>query len=153
MRRLTLAICLVLTAAPLAAEKWTYASSDYFEVYATGGDRQARDAITYFERVHAFFTDFLKLSPQPGKPTRLIVFSSDKQFAPYRPNEVAAAFYLAGPDRDFIVMKSLDDESYPIVVHEYAHLIFRHSGARYPIWLNEGLAEFFSTLSPEGRRR
>ncbi len=153
MRRLTLVICLVLTAAPLAAEKWTYAASDYFEVYATGGDRQARDAITYFERVHAFFTDVLKLSPKPGKPTRLIVFSSDKQFAPYRPNEVAAAFYLSGPDRDFIVMKSLDDESYPTVVHEYSHLIFRHSGARYPIWLNEGLAEFFSTLSPEGREK
>ena len=149
---LTLLVCFVLTAAPRAAERWTYASSDHFEVYTTGGNRQARDALIYFERVHAFFTDFLKRTPRQGKPTRLIIFSGDKQFAPYRPNEVAAAFYLAGPDRDFIVMKSLDEESYPLVVHEYAHLMFRHSGARFPVWLNEGLAEFFSTMEPEGSR-
>jgi Tfp pilus assembly protein PilF len=35
-------------------------------------------------------------------------------------------------------------------VHEYAHLIMRHAGVNYPRWLNEGLAEFFSTLSPQG---
>lgn len=153
MRYVTLLVCLlILAAAPRAAEKWTYASSDYFEVYATGGDRQAREALTYFERVHAFFTGFLKLAPRRGKPTRLIIFSGDKQFAPYRPNEVAAAFYLSGPNRDFIVMKSLDKDAYPVVVHEYAHLLIRHSGARFPLWLNEGLAEFFSTMSPEGGR-
>lgn len=39
-------------------------------------------------------------------------------------------------------MQSLDADSYPIVVHEYAHLIMWHAGATYPAWLNEGLAEF-----------
>lgn len=151
MRLLPLLCCLLLTVAPVrAADNWTYAASDHFEVYTTGGERRAREALVYFERVHAFFADFLKLSPRTGMRTRLIIFSGDRQFAPYRPNEVAAAYYQAGPDRDYIVMKSLDADAYPIVVHEYAHLINRHSGAVYPIWLNEGLAEFFSTLEPRG---
>ena len=152
MRRLTLACALILASSSNAAAAWSYAASDHFEVYAAGGDRDARDALNYFERVQAFFTDFMGLSPRPGAVTRLVVFNGDRQFAPYRLNEVSTAFYLAGPDRDFIVMKSFDENANRIVVHEYAHLVIRHAGLRFPLWLNEGLAEFFSTLAPEGRR-
>lgn len=144
-------VCLLgLAPSEAKAQRWTHASSEHFEVYTTGGDGRARAALTYFERVHGFFEDFLKLTPAQKQPTRLIVFSSDREFAPYRLNEVATAFYLSGPDRDYIVMRSLDAESYPVIVHEYAHLIMRHSRVSYPRWLNEGLAEFFSTLSPQG---
>lgn len=138
----------VLVPASARAQQWTYAASDHFEVYTTGGERRARAALTYFERVHAFFEDVLNLSPVQKVPTRLIVFSSAREYAPYRLNEFATAYYRSGPDRDHIVMQSLDAESYPVVVHEYAHLIMRHSGARFPAWLNEGLAEFYSTISP-----
>ena len=142
--------CLLLPRSTDAADTWTYAASDHFEVYTTGGARQARDALAYFERVHAFFSDFLHLTPKQVRPTRVIVFSGDREYKPYRLNDVAVAYYRAGPDRDYIVMKSFDPEAYPTVVHEYAHLIVRHSGQSYPLWLNEGLAEFFSTLSPLG---
>src|SRR5688572_26609994 len=154
MRRPGLALALWmcgLLVAPLPAmADWTHASSDHFEVYTTGGARRAREALTYFERVHAFFTDYMKLAPKAGQPTRLIVFSNVREFRPYRFNEVATAYYRPGPDRDYIVMESLSEEAYPLVVHEYAHLIMRHTGANFPLWLNEGYAEFFSTLSPYG---
>ena len=142
----------VLGASAAAAQTWTSAESEHFEVYTTGGDRTARDALTYFERVHAFFTDFMKIAPQTKARTRLIVFTGDRQFAPYRPGELTVAFYQSGPERDYIVMRALDNEAYPIVVHEYVHLVLRHSPGTYPVWLNEGLAEFFSTIAPEGNR-
>lgn len=142
--------CLLLPRSANAADTWTYAASDHFEVYTTAGAKQARDALAYFERVHAFFSDFLHLTPKQARPTRVVLFSGDRDYKPYRLNEVAIAYYRPGPDRDYIVMKSFDPEGYPTVVHEYAHLIVRHSGQSYPIWLNEGLAEFFSTLSPLG---
>jgi len=135
-----------------AAPQWTYASSDHFEVYTTGGDRRAREALVSFERVHAFFTDYMGLSSAPGRPTRLIVFSSENEFKPYRANAVARAYYQPGPDRDYIVMSSYDDESQRVVVHEYVHLIIRHSSLDYPVWLNEGMAEFFSTIAPQGSK-
>ena len=154
MRRLALATCfLAASSAPAqAADTWTYASSDHFEVYTTGGARTAREALIYFDRVHAFFTEFMRLAPPTSAPTRLVVFSGDRQFEPYRPSQAAVAFYQPGPDRDYIVMQSLDESAYPIVVHEYVHLVIRHSGGTLPLWLNEGLAEFFSTLEPEGNR-
>jgi Flp pilus assembly protein TadD len=154
MRRLLLAVTLlwVSGASTAAAQTWTHAESEHFEVYTTGGDRTARDALTYFERVHAFFTDFMKIAPQTTARTRLIVFTGDRQFAPYKPGDLAVAFYQSGPERDYIVMRALDSEAYPIVVHEYVHLVLRHSPGTYPLWLNEGLAEFFSTLAAEGNR-
>lgn len=139
-----------MSAAISAAPQWTYASSDHFEVYTTGGDRRAREALASFERVHAFFTDYMNLSLMAAKPTRLIVFSSEGEFKPYRANAVSRAYYQSAADRDYIVMSSLDEESQRVVVHEYVHLLVRRSNLDYPIWLNEGIAEFFSTIEPQG---
>ena len=158
-----LVFCLLPASLSLWAQpKWVYASSDHFEVFTTAGERPARDALTQFERIHGFFTDYLKFTVKSGRRTRLIIFSNEREFAPYRPNEFATAFYQGGA-RDTIVMRSPDADG-PLVVHEYAHLIVRHSGASLPLWLNEGVAEFYSTVSfvgdnvtiglvPEGRLR
>ena len=150
MHRGVALLCLLWIAVPTAAEKWTYGSSEHFDVYSTGGDRTARGALTYFEQVHAYFAVVFRQSPAIKARTRLIVFSNTRQFAPYRPNESAVAFYQPGPDGDYIVIERLDEDSQPIVVHEYAHLFIKHGGANYPVWLNEGLAEFYSTMKAEG---
>jgi hypothetical protein len=152
MPRVALAAWLAMAAMSAAAPKWTYASSDHFEVYTTGGDGRAREALASFERVHAFFTDYMNLSPATARPTRLIVFSGENEFKPYRANAVSRAYYQSAADRDYIVMSSLDSESQRVVVHEYVHLLVRHSNLDYPVWLNEGLAEFFSTIEPQGSK-
>ena len=156
MRRLIFLILLMTMAFPAmsrGADTWTYAASDHFEVYTTANAGTAREALKYFESVHTFFAvTFPSQRPELKNRTRLIIFSNDRQFAPYRPNESAAAFYQSGAERDYIVMKGFDEAANQIVVHEYVHLFLRHSGGRYPVWLNEGLAEFFSTMTPERGR-
>src|SRR5262245_34476926 len=79
----------IFVSAPAAAPTWTYSSSAHFEVYTTGGEGRARDALLYFERAHAFFASYLQLSPAQTRPTRLVIFSNDREYAPYRPNEFA----------------------------------------------------------------
>jgi len=150
MRPALILVVLLLTARVEAAETWTYASSEHFEVYTSAGAGTARQSLAYFERIHTFFAQQLNLRPTPKAPARLIIFSNDRQFAPYRPNASAAAFYQSGVDRDYIVMGRFDEESNDIVAHEYMHLIVRYSRAQFPVWLNEGLAEFFSTVAPDG---
>jgi len=119
--------CFLLAPGLRAAGTWTYASSAHFEVYTTGGEARARDALLYFERAHAFFRSYLKLTSVQSRPTRLIVFSNEKEYVPYRPNEFATAYYQSGPDGDNIVMQSLEQSSLTVVVHEYVHLVIRHS--------------------------
>ena len=51
---------------------------------------------------------------------------------------------------DFIVMSDASSEHYPVAVHEYTHLMIHQSGMEIPAWLNEGLAELYSSLEPRG---
>lgn len=134
----------------LAAPHWTYGTSEHFEVYTTAGENGAREALASFERIRGFFIDYLKLSPARQNPTRLVVFSGDSEFKPYRLNEASIAYYGPGPDRDVIVMRSLHEDDEPVAVHEYAHLVLQQAGNRFPVWFNEGIAEFFSTMAPFG---
>jgi tetratricopeptide (TPR) repeat protein len=81
---------------------------------------------------------------------RLVAFSSAKEFEPYRANDFAIAYYQQTPDGDAIVMSHGGADTFPVAVHEYVHLLVRHAGFNFPPWLNEGLAEFYSTLKPRG---
>ena len=82
---------------------------------------------------------------------RIVAFRGEKQYQPYRLNEFATAYYTRGRNRDYIVMQDISSEHYPVAIHEYAHFI-EHSGLNPPPWLNEGLAELYSTLTPVGKK-
>ena len=83
---------------------------------------------------------------------RIIAFKNEKEYRPYRPNEFAAAFFQPGAIHDLIVMSSASSEHYPVAVHEFTHLMIHQSGMELPPWLNEGLAELYSSLEPSGEK-
>ncbi len=146
------AIALVcILCAPLAGSegpRWLKVTSPNFEIFTTAGERSGRDVARHFEQVRGFFAEAMGLGTQPGPPVRIVVFRTDKEYAPYSPNDFATAFYLGTDDRDYIIMKSASSEHFPIAVHEYTHLLVKHSGIAVPVWFNEGLAELYSNLKP-----
>lgn len=142
-----LATCTLATA---AGREWTAATSDHFELLTTGGKGKARSGIQHFEEVRDFFMRALGFDPKLKQKIRLVAFDSVSEWKRYRPNEVASAFYLSGADRDTIAMESLRGEVYQTAVHEYVHLLLRHSGGTFPVWLNEGLAELYSSMNVQG---
>ncbi len=145
-----LALCIVPACG--AAEQWIRLKSANFELLTTVNEKKAREAILYFEEVRAFFVQSSSSKRAPGLPIRIVVFKSEREYKPYRPNEVAVAFYQGTSERDYIVMGALSEETYPIAIHEYTHVVIQHSDLKPPIWLNEGLAEMYSTLKPLGKK-
>ena len=136
-----------------AAEQWLKLTSSHFELYTTAGEKKGREAVLYFEQVRDFFGKVRgDAKPVTTTPVRIIAFHSDKEYKPYRISESADAFYLDGYDRDYIVMRAITPENYPIAVHEFTHLLVKHSGIEIPIWLNEGLAEVYSSMKPLGKK-
>lgn len=150
------AIILAFACATLPAfakdKEWIKVSTSHFEMYTTNGEKKARESILYFEQVRDLFERVRGSKGVSKGKIRLLAFSNEKEYAPYRKNERTQAFYLAGPDQDIIVMGALRDEYYPTVVHEYTHLWLNQSGAKIPIWMNEGLAEVHSTMKPAGNK-
>jgi hypothetical protein len=78
-----------------------------------------------------------------------VAFASAEDFAPYRIKEFAHGCYYRSQDREFIVLlvESADLIDLLGVTHEYVHLLVSHRNWNPPPWLNQGLAEFYSTLS------
>jgi hypothetical protein len=54
--------------------------------------------------------------------------------------------YAPGEDRHYVAVQSNveSDNPYQIVYHEYTHAIMNLNFQGLPVWLNEGLAEFYA---------
>ncbi len=148
---IALILTILLTNTSIAAEpKWIEIRNDNFHVYSTVSERKTRDVLNQFERVRGFFIQLVGAKLENSNPVSVVIFGSKKQYQPFTFNEVAAAYYLNHFGRDFIVIGDVSAESSQIASHEYTHLVFQNAGFRLPPWLNEGLAELYSTLSPAG---
>jgi tetratricopeptide (TPR) repeat protein len=131
-----------------AAADWIKVSSANFEIYTPSSQGEARRTLETFEQVRDFFMRVRPSSVTTRLPVTIVGFRNPKEYAPYTPNQSAAAYYTGDEQRDYIVMGDLAPENTPVAVHEYMHLLVRHSGLKMPVWLNEGFAEVYSTLRP-----
>jgi hypothetical protein len=153
IRRFSISLVFLLLATGLshsAESRWIELRSPGFDLYSSASPGSARETIRQFERVRGFFVQALGAPPAKPLPVRLVAFGSSKEFEPYRMNEYAVAYYQPAANYDYIVMSHAAVDVFPVAVHEYVHLLVRHSGIELPPWLNEGLAELYSTLRPAG---
>jgi hypothetical protein len=81
--------------------KWIRMQSPNFEAYSSAGERDTRDALRDFERVRDFFLQVNQREPPRTVPVYVVLFGSEKEYAPYRFNEAAIAYYFGGADRDY----------------------------------------------------
>jgi tetratricopeptide (TPR) repeat protein len=87
--------------------------------------------------------------------TVAVVFRDDNALRPFKPrvrgkpSENVAAYFSAPPDINYIVLApSANREfTYSVIFHEYTHFLVSRSTSRLPRWLNEGLAEVYSTFN------
>src|ERR1700730_5709917 len=131
-------------AAPVST--WRVTRSAHFEVYAQTNDQRAREILTWFEQLRAFFlqpSGWNTNLSQPDRvaPVQVVVFASPEEYQPYRLRTNDDAYYVGAGSQDYIVMAAASPHALGLAAHEYAHLVLRASGLQLPPWLNEGLAE------------
>ena len=151
MLRALLALALLAVPASAAAkDPWLRLTSPHFELFTDAGERAGREVARHFEQVHGFFLQRFKTGIDPNRKARVLLFRNEKEYAAYRPNQFAAAFYHPGETRDFIVLNNAEPDWKPTAVHELTHLMVHQLGTDLPLWLNEGLAELYSNMEPRG---
>ena len=119
-------------------------------MYSNAGAKDARKTIEYFEQVRDFFMRTKSAGNTTRLPVTIVGFRGPKDYKPYAAGESAAAYYVGDENRDYIVMGSIGEENFPVATHEYMHLLIRHTEMKVPVWLNEGIAEVYSSLKPYG---
>ncbi len=145
-------LMLLLFCSILDAAEWLRLKSNSFELITTAGEAQGRETLQHFEQVSDFFQQLNQTASSSPIPIRIILFADDKQYAPYRANSAAAAYFITAPDADYIVMAGASKGLYTVALHEYVHLLIRRSRVTLPLWLEEGFADLFSTLKAAGNQ-
>jgi tetratricopeptide (TPR) repeat protein len=123
---------------------WLHLTSPHFELFTDAGERAGRDALRRLELIREVFA-----RPTP-LPVRVILFGSARDWKEFQPSPNTTGFYQSAPERDWIAMLNTE-QAYRIVFHEYVHLVLNHTSTRLPAWLEEGTAEFYSTLTLQPR--
>ncbi len=143
-----LAVLSCFTLAGSGLDEWSVARDSHFAVYSQTRDGAAESALVWFEELRAFFQENGLLGT--GGTLRIAGFRSQKEYEEYRLRPIADAAYISDESGDFIVMASLQPRTFPVAAHEYAHYVLHANGLKLRAWMNEGLAEFFSTLKVNG---
>ena len=133
-----------------AAPKWTQLQSENFLFIGNASEGQIRRVA---ERLERFRDALLRVLPGGGGespvPTVVIVFDTDRSMAPMKPlfrgKPIEFASYSQyGEDVNYIVLNAEYLEgSMSTILHEYTHLLINDSQGRVPVWVDEGLAEFY----------
>ena len=152
MRPLTVLMFVLVAPVVLAAQAWRHGSSGHFEVYSADGRSNLPETIQQFERVYGTLVRELDVAAGPSARSRVVIFENGRAMAPYRPRPDSRAYWFDTPNGDLMGLPPLDVDTWPDAVHEITHMVVGRSGAFYPLWLNEGLPLYYSTIVFTGDR-
>jgi Flp pilus assembly protein TadD len=142
--------CLVLgvcAASPITGNAvWTGMATAHFALFTTNKRDDGQVILQRLAMARLFYQQTGWASHDLKEPLDILAFGSGKEYDSYRINPQAFAFYQPTREGNFVVMRSLEPEHYSVVVHEYAHFVVSQSELKLPLWLNEGLADVFSTM-------
>ena len=157
MRRAALSLwlsaVLCLTALAPVQPQWRRLDSPNFIVIGEVGAGELRDVAVKFEGFRETLGRvFGERLTATAVPTVVLVFRSDASFTPFKTKYQGKTVNMSGvfvPRRDvnhIALVSNGDEEDLRVIFHEYAHLLISNTGQRIPVWLNEGLAEYYSTF-------
>ena len=158
LRRASAILLLVLLPLPAFAlprerDVWLRAESDHFVFFSNASERSTRRIAINLERLRDVL---VQLNPDmeigSGRPLYIYVFEDNLALVPYKllykgkPANIAG-FFLASEDATYMVMQAemgMDVEH--LLYHEFLHYVLGASYNKLPVWLSEGMAEFYSTF-------
>jgi tetratricopeptide (TPR) repeat protein len=137
------------------AEEWLEVRSPHFIVLSNGGEKQTRRVALQFERIRAVFAStFPSARVSPGQPVIILLAKDEKTLRTLLPGfwekkgQVhPAGLFVGGPEVQYVALR-LDVTGlnpYEPVYHEFVHLLASRTLTRLPLWLSEGLAEFYGS--------
>jgi len=130
----------------VAAQRWTAVQGNGYSVITDAGVATAQKMAHRLEQMRRLLGGSAKVLP-----LRVVLLASSSLYAGVRPAETAQGFYQSSADEDWIVVHWGRPDSERAMSHELIHAFLEHNGPRRPLWLEEGLAEFYSTAHEDPR--
>jgi hypothetical protein len=147
----------LLSVESAAAPAWLRLDTPNFTIVGSVAERHLRAVAAEFERFREALTHLLhEQATATPVPTVVIVFESDRAFDPFKPvyrgkSVRVDGMFVGSSEINYIALGSGRRDVRPIF-HEYAHLVIGNVTPDLPVWLGEGLAEYYSTFELEDGR-
>lgn len=151
---LTTSLLVPAARAQVAGDTWVSVRSPRYLFVGNAPAAEVRRAAARFELFAAAFSElFPALGAHAEVPTRVFVFRDYESLRPFRPlHEGSPAdfkgYFQPGADVNHIVVPLAlsDEDAQSVHNHEAVHLLLAATARRVPDWLNEGLAQYYSTM-------
>ena len=145
-------------ALPQQRDSWIALRTASFTIFSNAGERTTRAFGADLERLRDALDQISPgLALSSPVPTYVFVFRDTVSFRPYQKNYKgepldAGGYFLSSPLASYLVV-SADPAGnpQPVLYHEFIHHMMRNNSANLPLWLHEGIAEYYSTfkVSPD----
>jgi tetratricopeptide (TPR) repeat protein len=143
--------------------KWIRLDALTFVIFSDASPKKASELAVRLQQFQAVLSQLgLELRSDSALPLYVYLFKGKESFEPYQlPG--AVAYFVRGPFARYIAVSATPTAStsgnpavqwansytfhpYSDLYHELVHDALAHNFARVPSWLNEGLAQYYSTF-------
>jgi len=138
-------------------ETWLSVRSKHFLLVGNASEKDIRKVGVRLEQFRDVFSRiFTRSKANSAIPITVIVFKNDGAFKPYKPlyqgkPAAVSGYFQPGEDVNYIALTSEFRETnpYAVIFHEYVHALTSDNSRPLPPWLNEGIAEYYSSFEVE----
>ncbi len=155
--RLLLGVLLLLAAATTAADNkpqtWVEVRSPNFVVVCNGGEKKAREVAAHFEQIRAVYRASLPFAAShPSPPMTILAAKDEKSLRELLPeywekgHSHPAGMFIQSLNLYYILLRTdlSGPDPYHVIFHEYFHSLTLPYYPNLPLWLAEGLADFYA---------
>src|SRR5256885_2360133 len=144
---------------PLVKRPWFEARTTHFAMFSCAPTQQVARVGARLEQFREAYSSLAGAQSVASQPIVVMVFPDHASLEPFLPvyqGKAAnlAAFFHRDSDENLIALfvHGTNSGSLENVFHEYTHLLLRHNAHFWPLWLNEGMADIYSTFEPGADR-
>lgn len=137
--------------------RWFEARTLHFHTYSCGATQDVARLAGRLEQFREAYARLAGVDSVSSPPILVVVLPDHETMKPFLPvydGQPAnlAGFFSRGSDENLIVMslQGGGSNSLPVIYHEFAHNLLRHNDLFWPLWLQEGMAEIYSTFMVTG---
>lgn len=146
------------TSVAAARDQWIRLQTAHVTIASNASERETANIARRLEQFIQTVSPFAGGQVDLDVPLTVVVFDKPSDFQPFRPRQNGRIMNVSGyferADDENVIALALgtfpDEHPYRVIFHEYAHALMARSAAVWPLWLVEGLAEFYSTFEPYG---
>ncbi len=135
------------------ADPWIRVTTRNFTLIGNAGAKDLTHVAWRLEQFRAAVMRLLHGRQNHSSPITVIVFRNEEIYRHYKPlyqgqPTTVTGYLQASDDKSYLTLavNRRENDLYAVIFHEYVHVLTSNFQRQLPAWINEGLAEYFSTF-------